>query len=202
MSDDLDPRTAGLEAQLDRLDETGQPASIPAPPAVGTFDEEADGFGFHLDDPEDALDPLADAVEPHETVDDIEVVDEFITAFNDRDLEDLLEVVARDGEAPGLLGYDRDNLPAAITDLWERRPTVLLTRGELDAQVVGVLWEHDGSEWWRVAVVCVDDLTDGRIGVLEFADDPDLLDQVTTDQPDGDLLEGERWQEWDEGTDV
>jgi hypothetical protein len=201
VSDDLDPRTAGLEAQLDRLDEDGRSGASTALPDVGDFDQQADGFGFHLDDPEEALDPLADAVEPHETVDDVEVVDELITAFNDRDLDDLLGVVARDGEAPGLLGYDRDNLPGAVTDLWERRPTVLLTRGELDEQVVGVLWEHDGADWWRLAVVCIDDVAAGRIGVLEFADDPDLLDRVTTGTPDGDLLEGERWQEWDEGTD-
>lgn len=201
MSDDLDPRTAGLEAQLDRLDEDGRAGTSAPLPDVGDFDAQADGFGFHLDEPEEALDPLADAVEPHETTDDVEVVDELVTAFNDRDLDDLLEVVARDGEAPGLLGYDRDNLPSAVTDLWERRPTVLLTRGELDEQVVGVLWEHDGAAWWRLAVVCIDDIAAGRIGVLEFADDPDLLERVTTGAPDGDLLEGERWQEWDEGTD-
>ena len=124
-------------------------------------------------------------------------------AFNARDLDDLLVLVASDGEAPGLLGYDRANLPEAVTDLWTRRPTVLVTRGELasDGGPCGVLWEHDGTAWWRLAVVSVDDVRDGCVGVLEFADDPDLVDQVATEAPDEALVEGARWQEWEEGAD-
>ncbi len=206
---DLDPRTAALEAQLDRLDDaatTDDPggADAAAVPDRGTFDERTDGYGFHVDeDPDRVIDPLEDDVEVHEGLADVDVVDELVAAFNARDLEDLLELVATDGEAPGLLGYDRANLPEAVVDLWNRRPTVVVTRGELasDGGACGVLWEHDGTAWWRIAVVSVDDIRDGRVGVLEFADDPDLVDQVTTETPDEELVEGARWQEWDEGSD-
>lgn len=203
--DDLDPRTAALEAQLDRLDDAALDDDRGAdsqPPDLGTFDQTADSYGFHVDDdPEAMVDPLEDTVEVHEGPDAIDAVEELVAAFNARDLDDLLAVVAADGEAPGLLGYDRANLPEAVADLWERRPTVQVTRGELDGRVAGVLWEHDGSSWWRLAVVSVDDVRDGCVGVLEFADDPNLVEQVDTEPPDDQLVEGARWQEWDEGTD-
>lgn len=203
--DDLDPRTAALEARLDRFDDAAL-AGVPAadrsqPPDLGTFDAASDGYGFHVDDDPDAvIDPLEDAVEPHDGPDAVDAVDELVAAFNARDLEDLLAVVAPDGEAPGLLGYDRANLPEAVADLWVRRPTVHVTRGELDGRVAGVLWEHDGTSWWRLALVSVDDVRDGCVGVLEFADDPDLVERVVTETPEGELVEGARWQEWDEGS--
>lgn len=202
---DLDPREAALEAQLDRLDDAASAGTDveETVPDRGTFDPDTDGFGFHLDDdPDQAIDPLADAVEDHEHADGTDVVDALVAAFNARDLEDLVELVASDGEAPGLLGYDRANLPEAVTDLWNRRPTVLVTRGELasDGGPCGVLWEHDGTDWWRLAVVSVDDVRDGCVGVLEFADDPHLVEQVVTETPDEELVEGARWQEWEEGT--
>lgn len=200
---DLDPRTAALEAQLDRLDDAANadaPVERTEPPDRGTFDPDTDGYGFHLDDdPGQAVDPLADDVEDHDGNGETDVLDELVAAFNGRDLEDLLALVANDGEAPGLLGYDRANLPEAVADLWNRRPTVLVTRGELDGEAAGVLWEHDGTDWWRLAVVSVDDVRDGCVGVLEFADDPDLVERVVTEAPDEELMEGARWQEWDEG---
>jgi hypothetical protein len=206
--DDLDPRTAALEAQLDRLDDaaldTGDAPSVRSePPDVGTFDPEGDGYGFHVEeDPERVLDPLETDVEVHEGPDAVDAVDELVAAFNARDLEDLLAVVATDGEAPGLLGYDRANLPEAVADLWDRRPTVHVTRGELEGRVAGVLWEHDGTSWWRLAVVSVDDVRDGCVGVLEFVDDPDLVERVVTEAPEDELVEGARWQEWEEGADA
>lgn len=209
MSRDFDARAAGWEAQLDRLDDDrlqrdgGDGGSTVLD--RGTFDPDGDGFGFHITDDEDddqALDTLADDGDDHgagaRTVD---VLEQLVTAFNHRDLEDLLEVVAADGEAPGLLGYDAANLATAIADLWERRPSVQLTKGRTEEGHLGVLWEHDGAAWWQLAAVCVDDVVDGRVGVLEFADDPDLLDRIRTYEPDEDLLEGERWEEWEEGTD-
>jgi hypothetical protein len=205
LEDELDPRTAALEAQLDRMDDValeGERVEQNEPPDLGTFDEDVDGFGFHVDeDPDAAVDPLADAVETHEGPDAIDAVDELVAAFNGRDLDDLLAVVANDGEAPGLLGYDRANLPTAVADLWDRRPTVQVTRGYLDGRVAGVLWEHDGTQWWRLAVVSVDDVKDGCVGVLEFADDPNLVEQVVAPPPDGELVEGATWREWEEGTD-
>jgi hypothetical protein len=77
-----------------------------------------------------------------------------------------------------------------------------VTRGELEGRVAGVLWEHDGTSWWRLAVVSVDDVRDGCVGVLEFVDDPDLVERVVTETPDDELVEGARWQEWEEGADA
>jgi hypothetical protein len=150
------------------------------------------GDDGHLDD--DERDNVAEI--------DTDVVDAFAEAFNARDLDALLAVVAADGEAPGLLGGDRDGLAEAVEGLWHRRPTCCVTRGRVNEVVVGVLWEHDGTTWWPLATVHVADLDDdGMVGVLEFSDDASLLDEVEAERPDGDLEEGSRWSEWDEGSD-
>lgn len=196
---EVDPLQAAAESQLDRVDERAVDAEEPVP----TSDDPAaveEEFGLHIDDPD------SDLMEEDLDVgirDDVEAdaLDAIAELFNARDLDALLEVVAPDGEAPGLLGYDRDNLPTAVEDLWTRRPSCCLTRGRADTEHVGVLWEHDGDRWWRVAVVHVDDVRDGSVGVLEFTDDPDLLEQVECDGPDDDLEEGATWAEWDEGGD-
>jgi hypothetical protein len=191
--DQFDRTAAGAEAQLDRFDET--PSSNGVAASVQPHD-----YGMHVDDPETDL--LEDDLDVG-LRDDVEAdaIDTVADAFNARDLDRLLEIVAPDGEAPGLLGYDVDNLPAAIEDLWQRRPTVCVTRGRAGLEHVGVLWEHDGSTWWRLAVVHVDDVQDGHIGVLEFSDDTALLEQVDCGVPDDDLDEGARWAEWADGVD-
>lgn len=159
---------------------------------------DADEVGLHVDDPdaeeEDLLDEVAEI--------DTDVVDAIAEAFNARDLDALLDVVAADGEAPGLLGGDRESMAEALEGLWHRRPTCSITRGRVDEVVVGVLWEHDGGSWWPLATVHVNDLDDdGLVGVLEFSDDASLLDEVDAEGPDQDLEEGARWAEWEEGAD-
>jgi hypothetical protein len=190
---EFDRSAAGAEAQLDRFDE--------APSANGVGDAvHPHDYGMHVDDPEtDLLDDDLDAG----LRDDVEAdaIDAVAEAFNARDLDALLEIVAPDGEAPGLLGYDVENLPEAVEGLWHRRPTVCVTRGMVGTEHVGVLWEHDGKDWWRLAVVHVDDVVDGHIGVLEFSDDTALLEQVECSAPDDDLDEGARWAEWSDGAD-
>ena len=156
-----------------------------------------DEVGYHVDDPDADLDDRLDAIAEIDT----DVVDAIAEAFNARDLDALLDVVAADGEAPGLLGGDRAGLAEAIESLWHRRPSVSITRGRVHGVVVGVLWEHDGRAWWALATVHVDDLDDdGRVGVLEFSEDASLLDEVEVEGPDEDLEEGARWEEWDEGS--
>lgn len=154
--------------------------------------------GLHLDDPDAEEEELLDEVGQIDT----DVVDALAEAFNARDLDALMDVVAADGEAPGLLGGDRAGMAEALEDLWHRRPTCSLTRGRVEEVVVGVLWEHDGGAWWPLATVHVNDLDeDGLVGVLEFSEDPSLLDEVAVESPDQDLEEGARWVEWDEGSD-
>jgi hypothetical protein len=192
----VDRLQAAAESRLERLDDEASASPSPADPAPEGID--AEEYGFHLDDPETDL--LADDLDAG-LRDDVEAdaLDAAADAFNARDLEGLLDVIAADGETPGLLGYDRDNLGQAIESLWQRRPSCCVTRGRVDQAHVGVLWEHDGTDWWRAAVVHVDDVVDGQIGVLEFSEDGDLLERVECEAPEGDLDEGARWVEWDEG---
>lgn len=206
--DEVDRYQAAAESGLDRIDDDelhadadadqGQDAEGAGDTANGVS---TDGYGFHVDDPEaDLLTEDLDAGLRDDA--EADALDAVAERFNARDLDGLIDVLADDGEVPGLLGYDPANLPGAIQDLWERRPSVCMTRGHVDTEHVGVLWEHDGDAWWRVAVVHVDDVDDDGIGVLEFSDDTALLDRVVCDSPEGDdLEEGARWEEWDEGSD-
>ena len=202
---EVDRFQAAAESGLDRIDDGGLD---PGPDPDGGGDNGAapariatDDYGIHLDDPEaDLLNDDLDAGLRDDGKAD--ALDALAERFNARDLDGMLEVVASDAEAPGLLGYDRDNLPEAVQDLWGRRPSVCLPRGYVDTDHVGVLWEHDGTDWWRAAIVHVDDVGDEGIGVLEFSDDAALLERVVCDGPDReDLEEGARWVEWDEGAD-
>lgn len=210
----IDPYTAAAESELERLDDLvvdpddDQRDPTDGEDPRGTFDPSQDGF--HLDDPStlDADDPSVPAIVEDPDLDTglrddagADLLDALAEAYNARDLDALLEVVAADGEAPGLLGYDRANLPAAVEDLWERRPSTCLTRGSVDGGHVGVLWEYDGASWWALAVVHVADLREGTVGVVEFSDDGNLLDRVSVTVPDDDLDQGARWSEWEEGAD-
>ncbi len=209
MSRAYDRTKAAAESRLEALDDVElEPdeasddgdapveTTTPTDPTVGPED-----FGFHEDDPDDDL--LADDLDAGLRDDaEADALDALAEVFNARDLEQLLAVVASDGEAPGLLGYDKDNLGEAIEDLWQRRPTCCLTRGHHLDEHIGVLWEHDGTDWWRVAAVHVDDVADGTIGVLEFTPDPALLDEIIAEAPEADELdEGSRWAEWEDGSD-
>lgn len=212
MARSYDRLKASAESRLEALDdaelvpevsvqEEDAPAADGASGDGGTVVDPHD-YGIHVDDPgSDLLEDDLDAGLRDD--EEATALDALAEVFNARDLDGLMQVVASDGEAPGLLGYDRANLPAAIEDLWQRRPTCCLTRGYHADAHVGVLWEHDGSAWWRVATVHLDDVEDGLIGVIEFADDPALLEQLEADPPDpDDLDEGARWTEWDEGADA
>jgi hypothetical protein len=204
--EDVDRLRAAAETRLDQVDAESEraeedvpdPASTPSGPDVGV---DAGDYGIHVDDPEaDLLDEDLDAGLRDDRGADL--LDALGETFNARDLDGLLELVAPDAEAPGLLGYDVANLPDAVEDLWQRRPTCLLTRGLSDGQHVGVLWEHDGSAWWRAAVLHVEAASEGRAGVLEFTDDAALLERVTSEPPDpDDVAEGTRWHEWEDGVD-
>jgi hypothetical protein len=201
VADYLDARRAAAESALDRLDgdrdDDVTEANFLGLDEVGLRVEAEADLDTDVEqplEPDEFMAPPLDATAA-------ELLDAIAEAFNARDMDRLLEVVARDGEVPGLLGYDRDNLPDAIEDLWIRRPTSCVTRGIAHDECVGVLWEHDGTSWWRVATMHVDDVTDGTVGVLEFSDDASLLDEVEAEWPDQDLEEGSRWAEWEEGVD-
>lgn len=171
------------------------------------------GEGMHVEDG-NAAEPLDDAPDEEELtrrlrdepgVDSelVNCLDAIVETFNARDLDGLLELVAEDCELPGLAGSDREGFAATLEDLWERRPTCLLTRGEFEDEPVGVLWElADGDTWWSIATVHVAEPNEGDVGLVEFVDDAATLDRVVAQPPDGDLDEGMRWREWEEGADV
>ncbi len=184
-----------VESKLERIDDQADDPSREPEPSQHL---EPDPYGFHVDDPElDLLDDDLDAG----LRDDVEAdaLDAIADAFNARDLEGLLDTVAVDGEVPGVLGYERGNLADAVERLWSTRPNVCLTRGRAGIEHVGVLWEHDGEQWYRIAVVHVDDVEDQAAGVVEVSEDAALLERVVADPPDDELEQGARWEEWDEG---
>lgn len=206
MGDTLDRRLAAAEAQLERLDD----GRADGPPDdSGTVDAVELSDGMHIEADDEELEAPAAVglttgeilleLDGHGDAEVVDCVDAFTEAYNARDLEALLELMSEDGEMPGL-GNDLDNLPEAVEDLWERRPSTMLTRAALDAQVLAVMWElGDAGQWWQVATLHFDDCRDGQIGVVEFSDDPAILEEVQTVAPDADLDEGSRWEEWTDG---
>jgi hypothetical protein len=204
----IDRRVAAAEAQLERLDdrERTEEPEADLPPHV----LDADEVGVHVGD--DLPDPDAPGTLDDENADDLsvaslaEALDAFAEAFNARDVDAVLDLLAPDSELPGF-GDDVEGLPDELALLWERRPTALLSRGDLDGVPVLVLWEMSDDPaglassggWWRVALVHGDDEVDGLLGVVEISDDPSALDAVEAEAPDGDLEEGARWREWESG---
>ena len=197
----IDAGVAAAEARLDRVDEEQarrEREEVEEPSSDGV---EANGYGFHVDDPE--VDLMADDMDAGLRDDrEADAIDAVAEPFNARDVEGLLAVIAPDAEVPGFAGPDLSDLPEAVQELWRRRPTCLLTRGYVEQEHVGVLWEHDGEQWWRTAIVHVDDVEDGMVGVFEFSEDTALLERVLGEGPGPDELdEVMRWVVWEEGAD-
>ena len=191
----MDRHSAAAESRLDAIDDgpRGAPNDTGSVELVDGMHIETDPTALLGDDSDDV---------GHVQVDHAELVDEVGEAFNARDLEALADLCGDDCETSGLAG-DMDELQAAIADLWERRPTVTMTRAVDDVGVaVGVVWERGETAAWAPLGVChVDVDADGLAAVLEFSDDVGLLDQLDLDPPDGELEEGARWEEWEQGVD-
>lgn len=126
--------------------------------------------------------------------------DEFVDAFNARDLDALLALAHEDIECPDIHGDGVTALAEELTAIWERSPGAILTRGFLDGEPCGVAWLPDeDSAWARVALVCFDG-TDGLISVVTLPDDADSLDRAEAEDPAGEEQEeGSDWREWDSG---
>lgn len=129
-----------------------------------------------------------------------DLVAAFVERFNARDLDGLVELLARDLEAPGL-GEDRGGLVRAIEDLWDRDPTCLLTSAWLEDQPVALLWESGDGRWWRNAVLVFEAEGDTLLGLVELVDDPAAVDAAESVEPEREFEEGARWEEWEEGAD-
>jgi hypothetical protein len=137
----------------------------------------------------------------HGGVADLETLrDEFVDAFNARDMDAMLALAHEDIECPDIHGDGLEALADELSTIWERSPGALLTRGFLDREPCAVAWlpDEDGA-WSRAALVCMDG-TDGLISLVTLPDDADALDRAEAEDPAGEALEeGSDWQEWDSG---
>ena len=172
--------------------------------------------GLHVVDERDAPAPatgrwpVVDLREDDEEATDLdesglaELRDEFVEAFNARDLDALLSLVHPDVECPDAAGDGAAVLAEEIEAIWERSPGAILTRGFLRTEASGmacaVAWlpDEDGC-WSRAALVCFD--TDGELLTLvEVPDDADALERVEADAPSGEeLADWADWARWDRG---
>ena len=149
-------------------------------------------------DPEDeaATEPLGDASS------DLEALrDEFVNAFNARDLDAAVALAAVDVECPDIHGDGVDALSEELSAIWERSPAAILTRGFLDGEPCAVAWLPDEEGCWsRAALVCFDS-EGGLLSVVSVPDDADGLDRAEADDPAGEEQEeGTDWGEWESGT--
>lgn len=188
---ELDRHLAAAEAYLDRVDDEEE--------STVASDEHLDLHdGMHVEDA-DAPYEDGDDEDGHEFAEAVELLDALAEAFNARDVEAIEDLCRNDCETPGL-ARDLGSMSGSLADLWNRRPTVTLTRAVVDGQALGVVWERaDGHGWVAIGTLHVDLDEDGLASVLEFSDDPSLLDELDAEPPDGDLDEGIRWEEWEEG---
>jgi len=133
--------------------------------------------------------------------------DEFVDAFNARDLEAVMALVRSDVECPDRGVNDARGLAEELSAIWARSPGALLTRGFLESEPCAVAWVPDEEGCWtRAALVRLglDGVESDRplIDALALPDDPDSLERAEADDPDGEELdEGADWSEWDAGED-
>lgn len=132
--------------------------------------------------------------------------DEFVDAFNARDLDAVLAIVCDDVECPDRGVSDARGLGTELSAIWERSPSAILTRAFLDGEPCAVAWLPDEQGWCRAALLCfgVDGSDPDRplLDVVSMPEDADALDRAEADDPDGeDLDEGATWEEWEAGED-
>lgn len=170
-----------------------------------------EGLSVRVEADADAVDDDAaeapDGERPAGDSDHEDLRDEFVGAFNARDLDAVLGVVRADVECPDRGVHDAHELADELSAIWARSPGALLTRGFIDGEPCAVAWlpDEDGC-WTRAALVRlgVAGLGSRRplIDVVGLPDDPDSLDRVEADDPDGEELdEGSAWAEWDANED-
>lgn len=126
--------------------------------------------------------------------------DEFVDAFNARDLDALVALAVDDIECPDIHGDGKSALAEELSAIWERSPGALLTRGFLDGEPCAVAWlpDEDGA-WVRASLVCLDG-ADGLISLVTLPDDADALDRAEAEDPAGEEPEeGSDWAEWESG---
>ncbi len=184
----FDRHEATAEARLERLVDqaessrrrSGESGDEPAESYAVGERELADGMQIRATDGD-----LPTDVDEWSPVRDDDLVDAVVEAFNARDLERLAELAGEGCEVLGLESGLRD-LDPAIGDLWDRRPSVLLTREVEDGAAIGVLWERAASRAWAPVGTAHVDSEDDLVRVLEFSDDLGLIEDLGPSAPDAD----------------
>lgn len=130
-------------------------------------------------------------------------LDEFVDAFNARDLELLAELIAPDVEADLVGASSRDEALEGFDDLILRNPTLLLSRGDLGPEPIAVAWVFDlDSDDFRAlgyVTVDLDDSTESLIQRIVYVDELPDTDELVMETPDHDDLS--EWVEWVEQDD-
>lgn len=144
-----------------------------------------------------ATGPDGDRTGVHHDPDDAESLrGAFVEAFNARDLDTMLELLADDAEWEDASSEGREAVAEEVVGVWERAPEVVLTRAFDDDGPCAVAWRPDGrGAWIRAALVCID-VADGLISLVEIPDDPEQLASVTAEDPAGD--DPDEWVDWRE----
>jgi hypothetical protein len=120
----------------------------------------------------------------------------FVAAFNARDLDSLIDLVADDIEFGDASVEGTEALADELVAIWERSPGVLLTRAFGDDGPCAVAWRPDEDGCWtRAALLCFD-VSDDLISLIEMPDDADALAVVTAEDPSGEELD--EWLDWAE----
>lgn len=143
--------------------------------------------GLHLVEDDEEPEPDLEAVVVDSDLESLR--NEFVAAFNARDLDAVLAIVASDVECPDRQAWGARELAVELSQIWDRSPEALLTTALLDGTPCAVAWLPDQlGSWCRAALVCFD-ADDGLLRLIELPDDPDALDRAEADTPDGDELE-------------
>ncbi|MGH8930464.1 MAG: nuclear transport factor 2 family protein [Egibacteraceae bacterium] len=152
------------------------------------------------DDPSAVEDDRPTEPQPVRDVDLESLRDEFVDAFNARNLDAVLAIVHEDVETPDTTRDGAANLAEELEAIWERSPGALLTRAFLDDRACAVAWRPDEDGCWcRAALVCFD-ADQGLLTVVAVPDDADALDRAEAEDPTGiELEEWEDWASWDRG---
>jgi SnoaL-like domain len=145
--------------------------------------------------------PADEGLEPDLDDADLETLrNAFVEAYNARDLDAILTLVATDAELPDVNGEGPEALAEELQAVWARSPVVVLTRALVKDVPAAVAWLPDEHGHWTRAGLMTFDSHRGRLTVVEMPDDVDCLQAALADDPGGDVLDEELdWSEWDRG---
>lgn len=145
--------------------------------------------------------PASDGHDPNLDDADLETLrNAFVEAYNARDLDAILTIVAPDAELPDIGGEGPDALADELQGVWERSPVVVLTRALVEDVPAAVAWLPDEHGNWTRAGLLTFDSEQGQLTVIEMPDDVECLQAALADDPVGDVLDEELdWSEWDQG---